>query len=179
MEIMETKNFSIRESRFSDYEYFYRWESDPEITRFLSFDSDRTYEDVVKSCFTNASMPTRMDFTIVDRETGEPAGRIYVSRMERCYDSMDITQYYMDKKYWGKGHGREVLREFLEYCFTYLHMERVTTDYYTGNKKAAALYAGMGFSGEGVARHATRKDGKYYDLHLMSIIRSEFFGEID
>ena len=55
----------------------------------------------------------------------------------------------------------------------------MTTDYYTGNKKAAALYAGMGFSGEGVARHATRKDGKYYDLHLMSILRSEFFGEID
>ncbi len=179
MEIMETKNFIIRESEFKDYEFFYKCESDPEITRFLSFDSDRTYEDVVKECFHNISVPTRRDYTVVDRETGEPAGRIYVSRIDESSDSMDVTKYYIDKKYWGRGAGREILKEFLEYCFTFLHMERVTLDYFAGNKKAAALYAGMGFSGEGVARHGTRKDGKYYDLHLMSILRSEFFGEND
>ena len=30
---------------------------------------------------------------------------------------------------------------------------------------------------EGTARNAAKKDGKYYDLHLMSILRSEFFDE--
>ncbi len=179
MQIMETQNFVIRESEFGDYEYFAKWESDPEITRYLSFDSDRTYEDVVKECFQNSIDPTKMDYTIVDREKNEPVGRMYISRIDRNCDSLDVTKYYLDKEYWGKGAGREILKELLEYCFTFLHMERVTLDYFTGNKRAASLYAGMGFSGEGVARHAARKDGKYYDLHLMSILRSEFFGEND
>ena len=56
-------------------------------------------------------------------------------------------------------------------------MERVTLDYYTGNKRAYTLYESLGFREEGVARTATKKDGRYYDLHIMSMLRSEFFGE--
>ena len=56
-------------------------------------------------------------------------------------------------------------------------MERVTLDYYTGNKRASTLYESLGFKSEGIARNATRKDGRYYDLHLMSMLRAEFFDE--
>ncbi|MBQ0078769.1 MAG: GNAT family N-acetyltransferase [Eubacterium sp.] len=179
MAIMETMKFTIRETEFKDYEHFARMETDPDIIRFLSFDSDRTYEDVVTECFHNIQDPMKQDYTIVDRETGLPVGRIYLSRIDKSTDSLDITKYYMDKAYWGHGYSREILKELLEYCFTFLHMERVTLDHFAGNKRAAALYTGLGFNGEGVARNATKKDGKYYDLHLMSILRSEFFGEID
>ena len=44
--------------------------------------------------------------------------------------------------------------------------------------RGAALYERLGFKDEGTARNAAKKDGKYYyDLHLMSILRSEFFDE--
>ena len=56
-----------------------------------------------------------------------------------------------------------------------MHMERVSLDYYTGNKGAKALYEKLGFRNEGIARNATKKDGRYYDLHLMSMLRTEFF----
>ena len=56
-------------------------------------------------------------------------------------------------------------------------MERVTLDHYAGNRRGAALYERLGFKDEGTARNAAKKDGKYYDLHLMSILRSEFFDE--
>lgn len=179
MAIMETMRFSIRESEFKDYEHFARMESDPDLIRFLSFDTDRTFEDVVTECFQNKMDSTKQDYTIIDRETDLPVGRIYLSRIDTTTDSLDITKYYLDKTHWGHGYSREILKELLEYCFTFLHMERVTLDYFTGNKRAAALYTGLGFNGEGVARNAAKKDGKYYDLHLMSILRSEFFGEQD
>ena len=35
---METQNFVIRETRFSDYEYFTKWECDENITKYMSFD---------------------------------------------------------------------------------------------------------------------------------------------
>lgn len=175
---METRNFLIRETEFDDYEYFARWESDPEVTRYLTFDESRSYEEVVTEALYNKFSNDKMDFTIVDRERSVPVGRIYITRVDRHSDSLDITKFYIgEKELWGKGVGREIMKELLEYCFTFLHMERVTLDYYTGNKRAYTLYESLGFKKEGVARNATKKDGKYYDLHLMSMLRSEFFGE--
>ena len=175
---METQNFIIRETEFKDYEYFAEWEKDPVVTKYLSFDEERSYEDVVTEALYNKFSRDKMDFTIVARESGEPVGRIYISRVDTHSDSLDITKFYIgDSQLWGKGIGREIMTELLEYCFTFLHMERVTLDYYTGNKRASTLYESLGFKSEGVARNATKKDGRYYDLHLMSMLRAEFFGD--
>ncbi len=176
--MMETRNFLIRESIFADYEYFARWERDPEVIRYLSFNEDRTYEEVVTEALYNRFSSEKADFTVVDRDSEKPVGRIYLSRIDKSSDSLDITKFYIgEREMWGKGFGREILTELLEYCFTFLHMERITIDYYTGNKGAAHLYESLGFKSEGVARNAAKKDGRYYDLHLMSMLRSEFFGE--
>ena len=175
---METRNFLIRESEFSDYEYFARWEADYEVTKYMAYDENRSYEDVVTEALYNKFSKDKLDFTIIRREDGQPIGRIYISRLDRHTDSLDITKFYIgDKSAGGRGIGREIMKEVLEYCFTFLHMERVTLDYFTGNKRAAALYESLGFKNEGIARNAAKKDGRYYDLHLMSILRSEFFGD--
>ncbi len=177
---METQKFIIRETEFKDYEYFAKWETDPVVTKFMTYDEDRNYEQVVTEALYNKFNREKLDYTIVDRERGVPVGRIYISHVDRQCDSLDITKFYIgEKSLWGKGFGREIMKVLLEYCFTFLHMERVTLDYYTGNKRAAGLYESLGFKNEGVARNATKKDGKYYDVHLMSMLRSEFFGEQD
>ncbi len=176
--ITENQNLLIRESRFQDYEYFAEWEKDPEVTAFLSFDDDRSYEDVVNEAIRDRNDETKMDLTIVDKKTEKPIGRILVTRIDRHSDSLDVTKLYIgDKQQWGNGYGEEVMRNLLEYFFTFMHMERVSLDYYTGNKPAQNLYEKLGFKSEGVARNATKKNGRYYDLHLMSMLRSEFFNK--
>ena len=173
---METQNYLIRESQFSDYEYFAKWEIDPAVTEFLSYDEGRTYEDVVAEAYANKSDDTKIDYTIVDKNLNKPIGRVYISRIDRHSDSLDITKLYIgDKDYRGKGVAKEVMIEILRYCFIFMHMERVSLDYYTGNDRASALYEKLGFKNEGVARNSTKKDGKYYDLNLMSILRDEYF----
>lgn len=177
-EKMETQNYIIRESEFGDYEYFAKWETDPVMTEFLAYDEDRTYEDVVTEAFDHKKDETMVDFTIVSRNTGKPIGRIFISRIDRHSDSLDITKLYIgDAEFRGRGVGREIMETLLEFCFTNLHMERVSLDYFTGNKRAAALYESLGFRSEGLARNACKKNGRYYDLNLMSMLRSEFFSK--
>ena len=69
---METQNFVIRETRFSDYEYFTKWECDENITKYMSFDENRSYEDVVTEALYSKKDPTKLDYTIVARENGKP-----------------------------------------------------------------------------------------------------------
>ncbi len=175
---METRRILIRDTEFDDYQLFYKWEKDPAITEYLTYDEDRSYEDVVTEAIYNRFHKDRMDFTLVYKETYEPVGRILITRLDRDNDSLDITKFYIgEQRLWGQGLAREIMDELLEYCFTFLHMERVTLDYYVGNKRAQAMYESIGYRQEGIARHATKKNGQYYDLVLMSILRSEFFDD--
>ena len=174
--ITEKKNLLIRDAQFRDYELFAEWEIDPEVTRFLSFDEDRSFEDVVNEAIRDRNDPTKMDLTIVDRATDKPIGRVIVTRIDRHSDSLDITKLYIgDLEMRGNGCGEDVMRNLLEYFFTFMHMERVSLDYYTGNKAAQNLYEKLGFVNEGIARNATKKNGRYYDLNLMSMLG--YYGE--
>lgn len=176
---METKNLVIRETVFEDCEYFAKWEVDPEVTRFLSYDEERSYRDIVEEWVIDKMDSSKLQFTIVKKDIRQPIGRILITRLDRQCDSLDITKLYIaDRENRQQGLGKELMRELLEYCFVFLHMERVTLDYYTGNKAAAALYEKMGFQKEGVARNAAKKNGMYYDLHLLSLLRTEFFEKV-
>jgi len=105
-----------------------------------------------------------------------PIGRIYISRLDPHADSLDITRIYIgNTDYRGKGFGEEAMRLLLEHCFLYLHMERVTLDHFPGNQVASNLYIKLGFQYEGIGRNVSKKNRKYYNLHLMSMLRSEFF----
>ncbi len=175
---MESQNLIIRPSVFSDCKQFAKWESKFSVTQFFSINCDRDYEEVVLEFFERKADKTKMQLTICDKQENL-LGRIYISNISAENDSLDITRIYIgDPQNRGKGYGREALKLTLDYCFINLHMERVSLDYFEGNKVASALYESMGFKHEGLARNACKKDGKYYDLNLMSILRSEYYGKL-
>lgn len=176
---MESKNLLIRDTCFSDYKYFAEWEVQKDVTDFLSIGDNRTYEDIVRESVHRETDPTKLEFTIVLKEENRPIGRVYISRVDPDTNSLDITRIYIaEKKHRGKGLGEEAMRLLLEYCFMILHTERVTLDHYMGNETASALYLKLGFQYEGLARHGCKKNGKYYDVSLMSMLRSEFFEKV-
>ena len=174
---MESKNIIMRPSVFSDCKQFAKWETKFAVTEFFSINCDRDYEEVVVEFVERMADKTKLQFTICDKQENL-LGRIYISNLSKEYDSLDITRIYIgDPNERGKGYGKEALKLMLDYCFINLHMERVSLDYFEGNKVASALYESMGFKHEGLARNACKKDGKYYNLNLMSILRSEYYGK--
>jgi len=176
---MESKSLIIRETVFDDCRYFAEWENLPHVTEFFTMDEDRSYEEVVTEFVRYNLDPSKMQFTITEKPSGTPIGKIYISRIDTHDDSLDITRLYiadLDKR--GKGYGEEALRMILEYAFINLHMERVTIDHFEGNKIAAALYEKIGFRNEGLMRHAGKKNGKYVNLQLKSMLRAEYYDKL-
>ncbi|NBJ75046.1 N-acetyltransferase, partial [Neglecta sp. X4] len=106
-------------------------------------------------------------------------GKIYLSRIDTHDDSLDVTRIYIaDPSKRGKGYGEEALRLILEYAFINLHMERVTIDHFEANKIAASLYEKVGFKNEGLMRNAGKKNGKYINLQLKSMLRAEYYEKL-
>ena len=107
-------------------------------------------------------------------------GRILVTDINREEDSLDLTRIYIaDKANRGRGYGTEALSAFLEYAFINLHMERVTVDFIRDNDTADRLFRKQRFQKEGTARSGCKKNGRYYDLQLMALLRAEFFENRD
>ena len=176
---METKNLMIRESTFDDCKYFAEWECKEEVTEFFTMNDDRDYEEIVTEFIQAQSDPTQLHFTITMKPDMAPIGRIVITNINNHYDSLDITRIYIaDPSNRNKGLGEEALKLVIEYSFIQLHRERITLDYFTGNKPAARLYEKLGFVNEGVMRNSGKKNGRYVDLHLMSMLRAEYYDGI-
>ena len=172
-----TKIF-LRESRFDDCEYFAKWEQTDSVTEFFTISKGRDYEEVVTEFINRKDDTDKLQLTICANVNQKPIGRIYVSNINAHYDSLDITRIYIaDKNLRGQGLGEEALRCMLHLAFEEMNMQRVTLDHFKDNKIAAKLYQKVGFSYEGVMRNGGKKDGRYVDLHLMSMLRDEYFAK--
>ena len=170
---MVSENVIIRKSTFYDCEIFTKWEQQDYIKEFLTINKVRTYEEVIREFILREQDSSNEQYTITLKNK-EPIGRIYLSKISKESDSMDITRIYIgEKDYLGKGYGREAMELLLDYCFNNLKMERVSLDHYIGNT-AAKLYLSLGFKYEGIMRKAAKRNNGYFDLHLMSMLREEY-----
>ncbi len=175
---MVFENIIIRKSTFDDCEIFTKWEQQDYVKEFLTINKERTYEEVIREFIIREQDQSNEQYTIILKNK-EPIGRIYLSKISKESDSIDITRIYIgEKDHLGKGYGRETMELLLDYCFNNLKMERVSLDHYTGNT-AANLYLKLGFVYEGIMRKAAKKDNKFFDLHLMSLLREEYYKDKD
>lgn len=173
---MKDQRLLLRNSVFEDCRLFAQWETDPHVTEFFTIDDSRNYEEITREFFEREGKVDEKQFTVCIKETGEAIGRIYVSNIDSHYDSLDITRIYIaDPANRGKGYGEEALRLALRWAFEEMNMERVTLDHFRENKVATALYKKVGFVDEGVMRNSGKKNGRYVDLCLMSMLRDEYF----
>ena len=186
--ILETKDLIIRPSRWEDIEIFYPWELEPAVTKFFSIRDGQTMEDVIKKYIADDTDPKAMQFTICmkpedwdeaeDRDTAaasaQPIGRIVLADIEDGWKAELWRIYIADTALRGKGLGKQSMVAMMSYCFDVLGLQRLYLDHYTGNP-ASGLYLSLGFQYEGVLRQNCRKNGVLYDVHLMSMLKDEYY----
>ena len=174
--VIETNRLSIRPSNFHDCKVFQKWESQAYIKQFFTIDDDRDYEEILTEFILRSRDSTKIQFTIVLKETDTLIGRIYISRFDSHEDSIDITRIYIGEEiYLRKGYGREAIKGLLKFFFEELNIQRVTLDFFQDNNSAKNLYESLNFKSEGIARNVTKKNNKYVSLHVMSILKEEYF----
>lgn len=69
----------------------------------------------------------------------------------------------------GKGIGRSLLATALAWFQSEPHLERLELEVTSNNLPAIHLYRSVGFASEGIKRGAVRKEGRYFDLHVMGL----------
>lgn len=178
---IETERLVIRPSRWDDTDTFYEWELLPEVTKFFSIRDNQSKEDVVRKYVADSDDPKARQFTIclkagtpgIPEAGGRMIGRIVLTDIEDEWKAEIWRIYIADTALRGRGLGKEAMLAMMKYCFEELNLKRLYLDHYTGNP-ASFLYQSLGFKYEGVLRDNCRKNGRLYDVHLMSMLASEY-----
>jgi diamine N-acetyltransferase len=74
----------------------------------------------------------------------------------------------------GRGYGSDMLTALLGFAFGSIRLERVWLDVFDFNGRARRLYERIGFVHEGTLRHAQFAEGRFVDIHRMSMLAGEW-----
>lgn len=66
----------------------------------------------------------------------------------------------------------------LRHAFSDLGLNRVELTVLESNSRARSIYEKEGFALEGTLRAAAWKNGRYEDMHVMSILREEWISKV-
>jgi RimJ/RimL family protein N-acetyltransferase len=79
-----------------------------------------------------------------------------------------------DRAYQGRGYGRAALTLLVDYGFRLQNLRKLWLEVHGSNERAIRSYRSVGFVEEGRQREHTWSGGRYEDLVLMGLFRSDF-----
>lgn len=79
-----------------------------------------------------------------------------------------------DHDYWGRGYGREALTLLVDYGFRIQNFRKLWLTVQGSNERAIRCYRAVGFVEEGRLREQAWSGGRYEDIVLMGLFRSDF-----
>ncbi len=154
---------------------FANWASDPEVTRFVSFnphsDMDETKEIIAKwvaeyGCDDTYHWAIELD--------GEVIGDIKIFTISDKHASCELG-YVMSRKYWGRGYMTEAVKAVIAFLFMEVNMHRITAKHSTENPASGRVMQKAEMLREGTFRKARKsKQGVYCDMDYYAVLKEDW-----
>jgi RimJ/RimL family protein N-acetyltransferase len=171
------KRVRFRAIERSDLPKYQEWLNDPEVIEGLSMylplsqvDEQQWFDQAMRS--EPASRPLAIE--IRQGEAWRLAGNIGFMNLEWNVRCAEFGIFIGDRSLWSNGYGTEAVQLLLRHGFGTLNLNRIYLRVHSTNARAIRSYEKAGFVLEGTLRQAVYHDGKYADMHVMSVLRSEW-----
>jgi ribosomal-protein-alanine N-acetyltransferase len=165
----------LREVRPEDVnENYYRWMSDPDVTRFLesrffpnSLASLRQYATDKQGDRDNVFL------AILLHENHRHIGNIKLGPIDWIHRRGEVGILIGEKDCWGKGYAAEAIGLLVDYAFDRLNLHKVTAGCYATNEGSTRTFEKAGFVREGLRKQHCFCEGSYVDVVLLGRVRQK------
>ena len=175
-----SERIRLRAAEKDDISIFLRWINDPEVTENLMlafpmsrFEEEQWYENMM------STPPNEhvMAIEVKPKNQGDgylPIGTCQFMSTNWRHRSTEIGIMIGEKAHWDQGYGTETLKLMLDHGFKTLNLHRIWLQVFEKNERAIHAYQKTGFTHEGKYRQAHFQHGRYYDIHLMNVLKDEW-----
>jgi RimJ/RimL family protein N-acetyltransferase len=166
-------DFTLRRPEPADIDALYIQKNDPEVARLLGgFSTGYSREDLRHWMEHHRTRRDEVLWTIAAAD-GACLGHVGLYGIDYRIRTAEFAIMIGERSAQGKGIGRRCTTFVVEYAFSQLNLNRVSLQVLESNERAIKLYRSVGFIEEGRLRQAQYKDGRYLDVVVMSVLRSE------
>ncbi len=177
MSVIYGERIRLRAVEREDVKKFCVWVNDPEVTRHLTLylpmstvDEEHWFDSLGK----RDPNEKPLVIEIHDGDGWKMIGNCGVFGIDPISRLGELGIMIGEKDEWNKGYGTETMSLLLRHCFETLNLNRVYLHVYAENLRGKRAYEKAGFVEEGRLREAVYKRGKYDDVIVMSVLRSEW-----
>ena len=171
-----SKQYRLRELERKDLPTINNWRNDPEIInllgapfRFINLDVDEKW---FESYMGNRGQAVRCAITTTDSD--DILGLVSLTSVDYMNQSAEFHIQIGNKENQGKGIGTFAVNAMLHHAFYNMNLQRIELGVVEGNEIAKHLYENCGFVFEGKKRQCRYKNGKFVNMLMYSILRSEY-----
>lgn len=168
----------VREGDVRDLPAMHEYASDPEVTRYMTWEPNSTIEQTraVLSQQTDEARNTPRDdyqLTIALAPTDELAGRIRLTVTSSDHRLADVG-YVLRRRYWGKGYATEALLLLVDFAFRALSLHRLEATCDPENTGSWRVLEKAGFKREGHLRRNLLAHGNWRDSYIYGLLDEEW-----
>ncbi len=116
---------------------------------------------------------TEFHYAILLKSTDELVGAGGIKNIDLKNKKCEIG-YWIGKKFWDKGYGKDAVSLLIHIAFTSLGMNRVYATVFAFNERSLNLLRSLGFSSEGIMRQNVFHSDKFIDDIILSLLKSEY-----
>ncbi len=176
---LETGRLLLRRMRLEDAEAMFAYASDPEVTRYVLFDTHRSIRDSEAFLRFAVEGYDRGDFGgwgVVLKDSGAFVGTCGLDVGYAPEHARAELGYVLSREHWGKGLMPEAVRAIIRFGFRRMDLNRIQARCMAENTASARVMQKAGMTYEGTLRESEFIKGAYRDMEVYAILRREFRG---
>jgi RimJ/RimL family protein N-acetyltransferase len=167
---------ALREITREDIPTINRWRQDPVVTdgvgaprRFIGLDADlKWYDDYLS----HRATEVRCVVSLV--ESGQIVGMVSLTRIDYVHRNAEFNAMVGEREARNRGVGTEATRAMVRHGLFDLNLHRIYVSILHENISSIRMCEKAGFREEGTIREGAYKNGRYHDLVLMGVLKSEW-----
>jgi [ribosomal protein S5]-alanine N-acetyltransferase len=173
---LEGPNVILRPIGIEDAPSIFPWYNDPEIVAPYDRFGVDTYDEFVRSIEMSVGDPGSLAprFAVVRRAEGDLIGVVGHYRAHPVLETIDIWYILGNRDARGKGYGKEAVGLLVDRLFRTETVERIGATCDVENVPSIRLLEGLGFRREGTMRSILFHHGRWHDVHLYGVTRTEW-----
>ena len=164
----------LRKVLESDLEMIMNWRMSPGVTKYMYTDPILTLEGQ-KQWFKKINCNKDFEkYWIIELDNGTPVGLMSINDIDYRNDQASWAYYIASTEARGKGLGRILECNMYDFALITLNLNKLRCEVFEFNEKVIKIHEKFGSKVEGKFIDHIKKNGKYFNVVRMAILRKEW-----